>query len=321
MFTRRAFLAGSCMGGLAVLLPGGKVVAYATTTQLKAETDARIKADADLSARISALEAAAAPAPTVAPSTSKVVPFSGTQAEFLSLVADMTVDVIEFAAGTYAWSTSNIRQNRSSRPLTIRPAQGANVTFDLGGASSWMRFGALVGLPGVPTEATSDLTIDATPGSITVQNLNVGKDGVVYGDWMERISVIGLRVRSVSGLGGSYSHCLYVGSDGTHRSKDILALGWGVLLDKTMNFAQTYHNPNVAGLLVKGCTASGGHTFAYVYGDGSNVVYDGNTISAFDRSFESAETVTGTYRNNIATSTGAPSFGAPGFVDGGGNSL
>lgn len=78
---------------------------------------------------------------------------SSTQAAFLAAVADMTVDEIRLASGSYTWQAVDISMDRTARPLTIRPALGATVNFvgpattdgsifDLGGTgyAKWITF-------------------------------------------------------------------------------------------------------------------------------------------------------------------------------------
>ena len=70
----------------------------------------------------------------VAPLTS-----ANTSAQFLTKCADMTIDAIELAAGNYTWQNvilgASAALDRTSRPLTVRPAVGATVNF-VGPASS-----------------------------------------------------------------------------------------------------------------------------------------------------------------------------------------
>lgn len=54
---------------------------------------------------------------------------SNTAAQFRAAVADLSVDVIELTTGTYNWQNVQIDVDRTSRPLTIRPASGATATF------------------------------------------------------------------------------------------------------------------------------------------------------------------------------------------------
>lgn len=99
----------------------------------------------------STLPPASAPAPTLAPTAaptltrpaataerSEIVTFgpTGTAAALVVLMIDMTVDVIEVAAGTYSgWHLGGSGEpvfafSRKARPLLVRPAPGAAVIWD-----------------------------------------------------------------------------------------------------------------------------------------------------------------------------------------------
>lgn len=72
------------------------------------------------------------PRPTLTPTPTPglvVRSFNGTQAQFTALLSDMSIDVIELAAGTRAWDKVQVNVDRTARPLTVRPATGATVTF------------------------------------------------------------------------------------------------------------------------------------------------------------------------------------------------
>ena len=99
------------------------------------------------------------------PSGPKIVVFgpSGTQAQFVSLMNDMSVDVIEMTAGTYrGWhlgaSTGGLVVNRAARPLLVRPAPGAAVVWDDTGGTSGDSF--LHWLLNVASEVTNYITFD-----------------------------------------------------------------------------------------------------------------------------------------------------------------
>jgi hypothetical protein len=61
---------------------------------------------------------------------------SSSVAQFRAAVADLSVDVITFAGGTYRWDSVEIGVDRTARPLTIRAASGATVTFVGNGATT-----------------------------------------------------------------------------------------------------------------------------------------------------------------------------------------
>src|ERR1700690_4490224 len=88
---------------------------YAKTVQVQAEAANRIAADSALAARVTTLEASmangilrvAAVEAKFTPPTAVVKAFPGsganTIAAFVAMTADMTLDVIEMAAGVYPW--------------------------------------------------------------------------------------------------------------------------------------------------------------------------------------------------------------------------
>lgn len=66
---------------------------------------------------------------TVSSSSVTTLSSSNTKAQFLTKVADMTIDVIELTSGTYTWQDVHVDTDRTARPLTIRPALGATCNF------------------------------------------------------------------------------------------------------------------------------------------------------------------------------------------------
>jgi len=288
------------------------------------------KADLDaLAARVAALEPTAPP-----PTTGKSILFAGTAPQLNALVADQTIDIINFAPKTYSGFSSYIRQQRT-RPLRIN--MGPGVIFD-GGTAGVFHLGTLNGstaipMPGVPTAPTTDITLDFT-GSV-IQNYRLGQDGIIQTGWVERLTFIHPTIRTTTGItggGGNYnqSHALYCESDQNHRSVDIKAIDWDVSANKTINGVQTYHNPCVNGLLVKGGTWLGLNRFALLYGDALNITVDGATITNCNATIDAANSPTtgdqaaGVIKNTHATGSGplAPGLGlwySTKLLDGGGN--
>lgn len=259
---------------------------------------------------------------------------ASTSADFAAAIADMSLDVIEFAAGTYSGWHTYVRQSRAARPLTIRPVAGAAVVFEdsagSAGGAGWLYLGANVGLPGVPTEATDYITIDCAyaGGSITVQDYDIGATGVIYTGWIDQITINDLVVRDITGVaGGTTSHCLYVSSDDVHPSGTIVANRWdvGPFAGRKVNGLQTYHAPSVSGLQAHGWIVEGCHRAAYLWADATGIDVDGWTITDCDATFDVNEDSAGTIRNSTATGSGSTAQGAGYWVnedvtDAGGNS-
>ena len=263
------------------------------------------------------------PPPVIVPPPpgQKVVPFSGAQAQFLTLMADMTVDVIEMAAGTYSGWSLTVNINRSARPLLVRPASGAAVVFD--GGSSGLLY---LGLNG----HASDITFDPTGGSFTIQNRSVGSTGIVWTGYVERIRLDHFVIRNCSGAAAaSQGHCLYISSDGTHRAKGIIANGWdvGPSAGRSLNGLQLYHNLNVDGVTVHDWKVSGCNRGAYLWSDATGVSVDGWTIADCNVAIDARETAVGKVSNCHATNCAVEGITKPGtgnwtdaaMVDGGGN--
>jgi hypothetical protein len=255
-------------------------------------------------------------------------PASGTATQFVALMADMTIDVIEMAPGTHSGWHLYVRLDRSARPLLIRPAPGAAVVFQGDSSGSGLLYlGANVGLPGYPTSATAAITFDAagTGGSFTATGYTLGATGLVYTGWVHHVAVNGLIVRNITGAaGGSTSHALYVSSDDTHRSSGIVANGWDVQLTHLVNAVQTYHNPSVDGLQLHGWNVSGCNRAGYIWADATAVDIDGWTINSCNVTFDAQQTAAGTVKNTRAVSSGTTTPGHgywtdPALTAGGGN--
>ena len=272
--------------------------------------------------RLAAVEAHFTPPPVVPPPGQKIVPFSGTAAQLVALMADMTVDVIEIAAGTYPkWSVIINVARPTSRPLLVRPAAGGAVIFDGTGMGGTPPF--YVGW----NSLASYITVDAagTGGSFTIANYSIAAIGLVDAKYTDHVTFNGLIVRNCSGAPRT-SHCLYVESDGTHRSKSFTANGWDVVgpSNRYLNGVQTFHSPSVDGLTLHGWTVSNLHRAGYIDADATGIDIDGWTIANCDATFDAAETAAGVIKNCHATNSGSTVFGSGyltdrALVDGGGN--
>src|SRR4030095_3707652 len=107
---------------------------------------------------------------------------------------DMSVDVIELQAGTYRDWHVYIDIDRT-RPVLVRPAAGAALGWDATGSSNpdgLFYFGY--------HSFSSDIRIDpaGTGGSFTIQNYQLGQQGLVNTFWVDRITFNGFRTTGIS---------------------------------------------------------------------------------------------------------------------------
>jgi hypothetical protein len=278
------------------------------------------------------------PVPTPPPTSGTVNRFTGRTAYDLALMcANMQQDVIEIPAGTYSAFQFVLRKDLRARPVTIRPVSGAKVYFD-GAGVQYGGFGAIhlgstiltgVGIGptsnGFPAEVTGGITwdglLDAAGSQFVFQNYNIQKDGLWHTGWVDTVGLNRLMARNNVGMGGSYSHHLYINSDGVdganptpHRGKNITSIGCDIVCGRDMNGVQFFHEPNVDGAIIKQWKASGGNTFAYAYSSATGVDFDGNVITNFTKSFESAQTIKGQVRNTRCSGCGAPTWGSPNLI-------
>jgi hypothetical protein len=305
------------------------MAAETTSRTIKEEQGRRIAADAvlaaaiaDLAGRVTKLEAPVVPPPVIPPPGQKVVAFSGTAAQLVALMADTSVDVIEMVAGTYArWSAIINVARPTTRPLLVRPA-GA-VIFDGTGMGGTPPF--YVGWNSLASYITFDPA--GTGGSFTIQNYAIAQIGLVDAKYTDHVTFNGIVVRNCTGtVSPQTSHCLYVESDGTHRSKAFTANGWDVVgpTNRYLNGVQTYHAPNVDGLTLHGWKVTNLHRAGYLYADATGVDIDGWTIADCDATFDAQDSASGTVRNCHATNSGTTKPGSgywtdAALVDGGGN--
>jgi hypothetical protein len=270
-----------------------------------------------------------APTPTPAPTSpgQAVVSFgpNGTQAEFVALMADTSVDVIEIADGTYSgWHIGGSGQpaftiNRSGHPLLVRPAAGATVIFDGAGVPSgdgWFYAGRW-------TTQSAPVGSFTFQGPFVIQNYALGQQGLVSTYWAEHVAFSGFATRGITGLsGGSTSWQVYVSSDGIHRGSDLTFDDWTVAATPGKNASglQTYHDPQASGVHAVGWTIDAPHIAILSWGDATGVDVEGWRITNADYPVSTDGVAAGILRNNSATgSMYAPIIKAP-FVDGGGNS-
>lgn len=291
-------------------------------TTIKAEYLRATAAEAALSARITALEKA----------LPKIVPFGpGTPAQFLALMADMTIDVIEMVAGTYSgWHLFATGVDRTARPLLVRPAPGAAVIWD--GADGVVPGGSVSsGLFYFGwTDKAAYITFDPaeTGGSFRIQNYRIADTGLVATAWVEHFTMNAFTVRGCTApaTNGWTAHCVYVSSDGVHRGANVTFNDWDVATgDGLFNpDLEVSHTPGCAGVTAYRwkCdgTAATHSRMGFACGfDSTGILVDGFTFTNLLTPCNASDTCTGTVRNCTASGCGAPSFGPP-LTDGGGNS-
>jgi len=244
-----------------------------------------------------------------------------TSAAFATMVADMTIDVIEMEAGTYQdWAAVDISVNRSTRPLTVRPAPGAAVVWD--GSTDDSTDGLFYfGNSALCSYITFDP--EGTGGSFTVQNYNIGQTGLIVTAYASHVTVNGFKTRTCteSAASGTTRWSVYVASDGTHRSDNLTFNDWdsspGTGINHFQINASASHGAD--GVIVKHWVSNGGNYGAYVAGDSTLVVLDGlMMMNHAVAGIETGGTATVTVRNCAAINCGANVFSAT-TTDGGGN--
>jgi hypothetical protein len=263
------------------------------------------------------------PDPTPAPTPSvRIARFgpSGSQSEFISLMKDLTVDVIELQGGTYrGWhlgASGGVVINRSSNPLLVRPAPGADVVWDDSGGTSgdaWF----YVGWWNVASRATSYIKFDpaGTGGSFTIQNYDLGQQGLVSTFWADHVAFNGFRTRGITGnAGGQTSWQVYVSSDGVHSGSNLTFNRWTVAASAGKNVSgfQTYHNPQVRGVTARDWNITGAHIAMLSWGDATDVAIDSWTITNCDYAVSTDGVSQGVLSNNSSTgSTYRPIIKSP----------
>jgi hypothetical protein len=259
----------------------------------------------------------ATPLPTPTP---KVVRFGpGTAREFLAVVRDKSVDVIEIEAGTYRNWHVYIDVDRV-RPLLVRPAPGAAVIWD----GSTSRSGDGLFYFGYRA-LTSNITFDpaGTGGTFTIQNYDLGQQGLIDTFWVDQVALNGFRTKGISGLqGGSLSWTVYVSSDGLHRGRNITVNDWRVAASagRTVGGLQTYHNPQAAGIRAYQWQINAASSAMTLYGDATGIDIQDWLISNCDYAVVSDGNAAGVLRNNTSTGSTSPPVIRGSLVNGTGNS-
>lgn len=268
-----------------------------------------------------------APTPTPTPSSLKIVQFgpSGTPAQFLSLMKDMTVDVIELQAGTYSgqngWHALAINVDRTARPLLIRPAAGAAVVWDGAGGQTGTAGLFYVGW----SSKTAVIRFDpaGTGGSFTITGYSIGQTGLISTAWCEDCQFNGFIVRNTTAptTNGQTAWALYLSSDGVHRGQRITANDWDVDntgTSPTVNGMQLEHSPQNDGVTALRWNVKGGRWAFVGRLDATGLDIEGWTISGTSGPAFDSQGPAGVVKNMHATTSGAPIIQAP-MVNSGGN--
>jgi hypothetical protein len=269
------------------------------------------------------------PLPVAPPATSPATPAqhvvsftpSQTAGDFLTLLGDESIDVIEMAGGTYRLSCIIINIDRT-RPVVVRPVAGAVVVMS----------GTRVG-----TDPQFWLGLNGTAGNITMQGLIfdgfiLGQQGIVQACDAHDITLNDMVVRN-SRANPKYAEpnhawAIYLAATATVSPTNFTANRWTV--DGSAR--------RMSGLLVYGgrhITAIGwsvSNAYYAVYASAkethlTDFVLDGWTISdtgapAWREPDVSVaiEYASGRFSNMWATSSGVLlNFGTPRMTDGGGN--
>lgn len=174
---------------------------------------------------------------------------TGTQAQFLALMKDMTVDVIEMGAGTYHFAGQMmINIDRSSRPLTVRPATGATVIFKGDGSGAdWGQF--YFGRGGQAAYITMQ--------GFIFDGYTLAGTAVVWVGNAHHITLNNMTVRNTTAAAGRqiYIWALYLSYDAGVSAQNITADNWTVLGDGTFSAFQVGRSATPPGAASRSASA------------------------------------------------------------------
>jgi len=184
-----------------------------------------------------------------------VVSVNNTQESlWLSSLANMNIDVIELASGDYSWGNGIVSPDRTSRPLTIRPALGATVNFTRPAAGSAM---FAIGYGG----ACKYVTFDGRPGGLGTasgmyfKDTVLAKDGIfeVYTSSFFTVKYCTFQNNAPGTYGGqtggpTTTWCFYIGIGGSVVDDMTIDHCWfkSPATARTMGVAQVYDNGSAA---------------------------------------------------------------------------
>ena len=165
---------------------------------------------------------------TISASSIATMTSSNTKAQFLTKCADMTIDVIELTSGTYTWQDVHIDVDRTSRPLTIRPALGATCNF-VGPATTT---GIILSFGHV--SIAKYITLDGRPGGtgdgsgLIFKDLELAQSGVIEVRGSDYLTFQYLTFQNlardygVSGTAEYKSYCFYISGAGAGNNDHLL---------------------------------------------------------------------------------------------------
>jgi hypothetical protein len=257
------------------------------------------------------------PEPTpVPPPTEAVLQVSPTDSapSLVAAFANMNYDVVEFKAGTYKPGPVYVNIDRSARPLTVRQAAGAAVTFSGSGGGAFY-----FGLGGAAAHIAFRV-----PG-LVFDNYKIGSTGIVWMGNCHDMEFSGPIVQnSATTTDPINSWAVYLSVDAGVSPRNVVVDNWTVKgVNRGISALQVGHPPStMAGIYARRWVVDSASYAIYAYGVVSDFQVDDwsvtNSVRA-DRPYTVffGSGVTGTYKNMLVGTGGLESKG--GMTDDGGN--
>lgn len=229
----------------------------------------------------------------------------------MAAFANMNYDVVEFRAGTYNTGLMEINVDRTTRPLVVRPAIGAQPVFT--NSQFWF------GRGGVSAFLDFEFT------GVTFDRNALGDTGIVWMGNVHDMKFNGPTVTNASciGSGSIYSWALYLSIDNNVSPRNVVADDWVIRgVNRATSALQVGHPPSVmSNITTRRWTVDSVAIAIYAYGTvGGYTVSDWTVTNSVrpDRPYTVffGSTVTGSY-SNLHVNSGLESQG--GMTDGGGN--
>lgn len=235
---------------------------------------------------------------------------ANTAADFVAAVNDMTIDVIELAAGTYAWKGIRLDKDRTARPLTVKPAAGATVIFDGTGLGTNINEIFLIGF----VSTCRYINFDGSAGRFKFQNWSISQTGLVHPYEAHHFGFSHVDVRSITGPGTFSEWGVYVSNARGVRNQYLTFDDWNFSPGASnVGGFQSYQGdpspaPGPDHVSVSGWVmgSTGAFNVAYlIWGNGTDYVINGGTVtnSFRNRSFHQTPGPQITMTSVTATST------------------